>query len=635
MGPADVLPAYSPTDGGVVVVRAEETSAHGEAPQELSRRRTLEDDMLTEPCQIVVQPYHDPVLHLQTRLARKAESEPTHRFGNLYDLLTWEPLLDAAATRLLGNKGSRTPGLDGAHRRELQPDRRASHMHRLRQQLKDGTFQPLPVKRIYIPKKNGKLRPLGIPTIYDRWIQMAIKLILEPIFESDFTSFSHGFRPNRSCHTALAHIQSAARIRKRKYYWVIEGDIEGCFDHVHHKKLMSLLRKRIRDRRLLDLIWQYLRAGFMEEGLFKKTEAGTPQGGVLSPLLANIYLNHFDQWFAERAMLGDKYQREKNRKAGHANFLMVRYADDFVILSNGTKADTAAFKEEMKAWLKRELHLTLSDEKTTITHFRDGFNFLGFTVKKTEARNETREVVVHYPSTASVQRAIRRIAELTDRRHVSKSREDTLTALNTFLRGWGEYFRHASAKRALSYIGSYAHMRMWSWLLVKEKGSTRRGWREIRAKYYHNGTWHVGKYTLFVPATMKIEYPRHRIYSNPYLLASPVKEPEHHDPHQMTWGGYRALYGPEWEPIRNAILRKYDDTCALCGSTDDVEVHHIKARKQGGSHAETNLVPLCRQHHRQAKRRNGPVSHQLRKILLNSGEPDAVKVARPVRGEGL
>jgi RNA-directed DNA polymerase len=267
------------------------------------------------------------VSDLQRRLAQKATEDPEHRFGGLYDLLTWETVLDEAAKRLLAHKGSRTPGLDRLDRRGLM-ENRDHHQAQLLKQLREGTFQPNPVKRIYIPKKNGKMRPLGIPTLYDRWVQMALKLILEPIFESDFLDFSHGFRPRRSCHTAIAHAVRLTTIRKRKVYWVIEGDIEGFFDHVHHKKLMSLLRRRIRDKQLLDLIWRFLRAGLMEQGLFTRTKEGTPQGGVLSPLLANTYLTRFDEWFAERAMLGNGHARTRHRRAGHANFQMVRYADD-------------------------------------------------------------------------------------------------------------------------------------------------------------------------------------------------------------------------------------------------------------------------------------------------------------------
>lgn len=629
VGPVGVTPACPITDGGVVVVRAGESPVHGEGPQEPGRSTTLGDDTPALSRWIRVP-------ELQQRLAQKAVAHPDHRFGDLYDLLTWESVLDEAATRLLANKGSRTPGLDGMDRRTLR-ERRAYHLVQLKQQLRDGTFQPSPVKRTYIPKKNGKLRPLGIPTLYDRWVQMAIKLILEPIFESDFAPFSHGFRPQRSCHTAVAHIHSYTRIRKRKLYWVMEGDIEGFFDHVHHKKLMALLRQRIRDQKLLDLIWRFLRAGVMEGELFKKTAEGTPQGGVLSPLLANIYLNHFDRWFADRAALGDRATRGRRRRHQQANFVMVRYADDFVIFSNGSKAATVAFKEEVKAWLADELHLTLSEDKTLITHFTDGFDFLGFTFKKTQARTgKEREVVVHYPSTASVQRAVERIADLTDRRHFNKSHVEQIMALNAFLRGWGEYFRHSSAKHALSYVGSRAFMRMWTWLVCKEKGNTRRGWRDIKAKYNRDNTWQVGNHRLLVLAQMPVDYPRHRAIPNPYLQSeAAIEEPRHQDPFRATWMGFNRR-GSDWRPAIEAVRETHDNRCVICGTTEGIEVHHITARRKGGGHGESNLVPLCIQHHRDAERRNSAVSHQLRKITKpSSGEPDAVKAARPVRGEGL
>lgn len=557
-------------------------------------------------------------------------AEPEHRFGNLYDLLTWESVLDEAADRLLGNPGSRTPGLDGLDRRKLR-DNRDHHRDLLRQQLRDGTYQPSPVKRVYIPKKNGKTRPLGIPTLYDRWVQMALKLILEPIFESDFVAFSHGFRPQRSCHTALAHIHKLTSARRRRVYWVIEGDIEGCFDHVHHKKLLSLLRRRIRDKRLLALLWRFLRAGVLEGRLFKTTEAGTPQGGVLSPLLANIYLNRFDHWFSDRALLGTKHQREKVRKAGGANFMMVRYADDFVVFSNGTRAETEAFKAEMAAWLADELRLTLSAEKTAVTHYTDGFDFLGFTVKKTQSRAARREVVVFYPSTPSVQRAVRQVAALTDRRDVFTSPEDKIAALNHFLRGWGEYFRHSSASRALGYVGSRAHMRLWKWLVAKH--GRRHGWRMVKAKYGSAGTWQVGRQRLVVLSAMKVAYPTFRTQPHPYLRSAPAAEPTHPTPFAATWTGHQP-YGSDWTAAKARARDATANRCAICGA-GPVDVHHRKAKTKGGGNGLPNLIPLCRRHHRQAERRNSTVSHQLRGTSLDSGEPGALKGARPVRRGGL
>lgn len=632
VGPADVTPECFTAGRGVVVVGAGERPAHGEGPQEPSRTNELGDDKPAEVCRT-------SVLETQKRLAEKAVREPEHRFGHLYDLLTWEPILDAAATRLLGNKGSRTPGLDGIDRDKLRRNRE-HHLAILREQLKRETFQPTPVKRVYIPKRNGKMRPLGIPTLYDRWVQMAIKMVLEPIFESDFAQFSHGFRPGRSCHTAMGHIHRLTVQRRRKVYWVIEGDIEGFFDHVHHKKLMTLLRQRIQDQRLLDLIWSFLRAGVMEGQLFKKTNEGTPQGGVLSPLLANIYLNHFDQWFTKQAMLGEHAsKRERNRKAGHANYMMVRYADDFVVFSNGTKEETEAFQADMQQWFADELKLALSEEKTKLTHYTDGFNFLGYTFKKTAARAKapggtTREVVVTYPSTQSVQRAVHRISDLTERSTLMHSPEDQIEALNAFLRGWGEYFRHSSAKATLRYVGSRAYMRMWKWLQAKSE--MRHGWQTIKAQYGADNTWNVNGHTLVKPGYMPIGYPRYKAIPHPYLSGQPVEEPAHYDPFMNSWTGNQA-YGPDWRAAKDEATDRTQGTCAICGKPG-VEVNHITRKRSGGGNVPTNLIPLCRTHHRQAERRNSQVSHQLREInkaILGSGEPDAMKVARPVRGEVL
>lgn len=627
-GPADVTPEYAATGRGGIVVGAGEEPAHGEGPQESSCQSTIGNDRPAIAGWIWVP-------DLQRRFAQRATKEPGHRFGDLYDLLTRDSVLEEAAIRLLDNKGSRTPGLDGIGRDALS---RNQEYHRalLRKQLIEGTFQPMPVRRVYIPKKNGKMRPLGIPTLYDRWVQMAIKLIIEPIFESDFANFSHGFRPKRSCLTATAHIHRLTTRRDRKVYWVIEGDIKGFFDHVHHKKLMSLLRQRINDKRLLDLIWQFLKAGVMEGELFKKTEEGTPQGGVLSPLLANIYLNHFDQWFAQRAMLGGgnatTHERERNRKGGGANFMMVRYADDFVIFSNGSKEATEAFKQEVKTWLAAELKLELSEEKTKITHYTDGFDFLGYTIRKVKAQASGEEVVTIYPSTASVERAVRRISDLTDRKTLMHSPEDQIDALNAFLRGWGEYFRHSAGKGALRYVGSRAFMRMWKWLVAKEEHQ--HGWREVKAKYYRDNTWKVGKHQLMVLQSMKIEYPTCKKIPNPYLQGQPVTEPRHYDPFLPEWKGAQG-YGSNWTQAKEKAQDKAEG-CVICGD-EAVEVHHLTAKRRGGGNVQTNLLPLCRAHHSQAKQRNSEVSHQLREIVqkLDSGEPDAGKLARPVREEGL
>ena len=229
-----------------------------------------------------VESYRMKVSEMQRRLANKAMKEPEHRFTNLFDLLTWEPLMEWGFEKLMTNRGSRTAGIDGLDKRTAIRNKEKI-IFDLRAALKSGTYQHQPVLRVYIPKGNGKQRPLGIPTLVDRLVQMMVKAILEPIFESDFLPCSHGFRPGLSCHTAMAHLHLMTAPRQKKMFWVIEGDITGCFDHIQHKILVRLLKRRIQDRKLIGVIWQMLKAGIMERQTFKKTREGTPQGGIVTP----------------------------------------------------------------------------------------------------------------------------------------------------------------------------------------------------------------------------------------------------------------------------------------------------------------------------------------------------------------
>jgi RNA-directed DNA polymerase len=225
--------------------------------------------------------YRTKVSELQGKLAKKATEQPEHRFNNLYVLLTWEPLMVWAFDTLMTNRGSRTAGIDRMDKRTAI-GHKGKILRNLRTELKSGTFTPSPVRRVYIPKSNGKQHPLGIPTLTDRLVQMMVKAIVEPIFECDFYHSSHGFRPRRSCHSAMAYLHQQAAPKHKKMNWVIEGDIVGCFDHIQHKILIHLLKRRIQDKKLLTLVWQMLQAGVMEGKLFKETPEGTPQGGILT-----------------------------------------------------------------------------------------------------------------------------------------------------------------------------------------------------------------------------------------------------------------------------------------------------------------------------------------------------------------
>jgi len=575
--------------------------------------------------------YRIKVSELQGRLAKKATENPEHRFNNLYDLLTWEPLMVWAFDTLMTNRGSRTAGVDGMDKRTAK-DKKGEILTSLRTALKSGTFTPSPVRRVYIPKPNGKQRPLGIPTLTDRLVQLMVKAILEPIYESIFYPSSHGFRPRRSCHSAMSYLHQQAAPKQKKMNWIIEGDIVGCFDHIQHKILVRLLKKRIQDRKLLALVWQMLKAGLMEGELFKETPEGTPQGGIVSPLLANIYLHEIDKWMDEKYTGLNYNEKNRRRKRKEGNAFYVRYADDFVIAWNGTKENAQKLKAELSAFLSEHLGLNLSEEKTHITHITEGFDFLGFTMKRhidiQRGYNELR----FYPSEKSVMKLKDKIKSMTKRDTTLASVRDKITALNLLLRGWSNYYRHSAASATFDYVGSYAFKRMELWLRKK----TRLRVRAVYKKYYRRDrwlTWAADGETLYHTSMTAIEYKRFAHHPNPYL--DPSKEvllPYHLDPHpgKRKWDGTNTRYGENWTEKRDEIRRRDGERCALCGSQDKIEIHHVRKHKQGKEHHPERMIALCASCHRKVRNPQNEVSRKLARLYLRTGKPDEAKVSRPV-----
>src|SRR6266487_4060324 len=321
---------------------------------------------------------------MQRKLSVWAAQDKERRFYGLFDPICREDWLRLASAYVAQNAGSKTAGCDGIDMSEFEADL-GGNLAKLRVALQSDTFVACPVRRVYIPKANGKYRPLGIPTIRDRIVQEAVRMVLEPIYEADFSQYSFGFRPNRRTMDAIKCITWSTQ-ESKKCFWVVEGDISAYFDTINHEKLMKLLRKRIEDRKLLNLIWKFLRAGMMERKLFKDTSLGTPQGGIISPLLANVYLHELDSYMERYTAISGR-EKTVRRKAGLANYVYVRYADDFVILCNGTRAQAEEIREEIRKLLSSTLHLTLSMEKTRVTHLNDGFDSLGFTVRRAMGHN--------------------------------------------------------------------------------------------------------------------------------------------------------------------------------------------------------------------------------------------------------
>jgi RNA-directed DNA polymerase len=388
-------------------------------------------------------------------------------------LVAWE--------RVKRNRGSRTAGVDGQTRRQVEQMGVGRVLEELRQELKSGTYRPLPARERLIPKRSGKPRSLGIASLRDRIVQMAAKLVLEPIFEAGFSPTSYGFRPGRRAQDAIEEVRFFINA-PRSYEWVIEGDVENCFGAIHHGLLMEQVRCRVTDKRVLVLIRKFLAAGVMlESGTVTATPSGTPQGSILSPALANIALSVLDRHF-EKAWTRRRWhsQRAKDRAKGLPSYRMIRYADDFVVLVRGTEAQARAIKEQTAEFMREHLRLTLSPEKTAITHVGDGFDLLGFRIVRRPWRGKKR-VAITFPSQRALRDVMHRIKALTKRSTTNLSLDELIHALNRTLRGWANYHRHAASSRCFAYVSHYLWWRVIRWLRKKYE---RLSWKQIRRRYW-------------------------------------------------------------------------------------------------------------------------------------------------------
>lgn len=407
---------------------------------------------------------------LWTTLYLCAKEKPKRRFHALYDKVYRPDILAEAWRRVRANKGS--GGVDGQTLEKIvQEYGESKFLNEIYLDLKQKQYQPAPVRRTYIPKADGKQRPLGIPTIRDRVVQMATKMVIEPIFEADFKDCSYGFRPKRNAHQAIAQIRKASK----QAYWVVDVDIKGYFDNINQEKLMKLVEQRISDRRVLKLIQNWLQAGVMEGVQFHETEWGTPQGGVISPLLANIYLNYMDTvWEKQFSKLGK----------------LIRYADDFVIMCK-TKKDAMESILVIKA-IMNKLDLRLSKEKSRLVNIWDntsGFEFLGLHHRKFPVLTKDglkMFVMSHIPSKKAMKEMRRKIKMYTEpRSKLYWSLTELVQGLNRKLQGFKNYYSVSPiAARWLSRIDWYVIERIT--LFVNKK-------RNVRKK--HSGAGKVTKNT--------------------------------------------------------------------------------------------------------------------------------------------
>lgn len=444
------------------------------------------------------------VLRIQTKLHQWAINDPGRRFDDVFNLVCDPAVLVVAWTRVRGNKGKRSAGVDG-----VRPDAVFAaeewFLPTLRRDLRERRFDPMPVRERMIPKPgSAKLRRLGIPTARDRTVQAALKLILEPIFEADFQPCSYGFRPRRRAQDAIAEIHQFA---SRSYEWVLEGDIEACFDMIDHPALMDRVRGRVGDKRVLALVKAFLHAGILsEDGVLRNTSTGTPQGGILSPLLANIALSVLDEHFARAwAASGTSYQRFVARRKGSATYRIVRYADDFVVLVSGSKQHAEDLQEEV-AGLLAPMGLRLSALKTKVCHIDEGFDFLGFRIQRKRKRGTDKHVVYTYPSKKALASIVGRVRALT-RRSSHPTLAALLRQLNLVLRGWCVYFRHGVSKATFHYLDDYAWHRVVRWI---RKRHNKTKWAVLMRRYLPRWRPTQDEVTLFQPQTVTVSRYRYR-----------------------------------------------------------------------------------------------------------------------------
>ena len=383
---------------------------------------------------------------LQRNLYLAAKKDKKRRFHALYDRIFRLDILWRAWKEVRENKGS--AGIDGITFEMIEEYGVEEYLLDIQEDLKNKEYRPKPVKRVYIPKPDGKQRPLGIPTIRDRIVQQACKIVIEPIFEANFLDSSYGFRPKREAK------QATEKVKKELYknWYVVDADIQGYFDNINHEILLGLLKRRISDRRVIKLCRQWLQAGVIENGKYYPTEKGSPQGGVISPLLANIYLHVLDSYWENHKELG----------------VIVRYADDAVIVCRTRKDAELAF-EHLKRMMTK-LKLTLNPQKTKVVDMnKESFDFLGFRYQKFGKTKCGRKLPYMMPSKKAMKKVKDAIRIITCRKSAYEGLEQKVEKLNPLIRGWRNYFQHGNSTKRFKQLDEYVWMKLWRRVYYRRK----------------------------------------------------------------------------------------------------------------------------------------------------------------------
>ena len=407
---------------------------------------------------------------LRAKLGQKAKLESKFRFYTLYHHVSRDDVLQEAWRNVKRNGGS--AGIDNISIKAIEESHGGvtGFLQGIQNELRSKTYYPQPVKRVYIPKSDGKLRPLGIPIVKDRVVQAALLLIIEPIFEEDFLDCSYGFRPDKSAHQAIDAIKQAVVKGQEQIY---DADLKSYFDTIPHDKLMKALERRLADQQVLKLIRKWLRAPIWEKGKpMKANDQGTPQGGIISPLLANLYMHWFDKVFHSTQGPGT-----------WAKATLVRYADDFVIMA---RYMTNKVKTWIENTLEQKFSLTVNQEKTKVvdlTKAKSELNFLGFALKKVKLRgNPKRKFCYIIPSKKSLKKVKEKIREHTSSENGYKDIREVVKGLNRFLSGWGQYFCKGHPSAAFDKINNYVHDSMYRFLQRRSQRGYKK--RDVSQTWY-------------------------------------------------------------------------------------------------------------------------------------------------------
>ncbi|MGJ1261800.1 group II intron reverse transcriptase/maturase [Sphingobacterium spiritivorum] len=572
-----------------------------------------------------------------------------YRYERLYRLLFNEEMFFAAYQRIYAKEGNMTEGSDGKTIDEMSLDR----IYQLIEALRSETYQPKPARRTYIPKKNGKMRPLGIPTFDDKLVQEVTRMVLEAIYEGQFSDCSHGFRPQRSCHTALTKIQKTFTGAK----WFIEGDIKSFFDGIDHEVLINILKERISDERFLRLIRKFLKAGYLEEWTFHNTHSGTPQGGIVSPILANIYLDKLDRYMEEYAKsfnkgkkkgpdkrkktLDDKKHRlslklkvteDKNERlalvekirdivkeklnvpacnemdSDYKRLRYVRYADDFLIGIIGSKDDSKRIKEDIRKFLEIKLKLELSEEKTLITHTENPAKFLGYEVSVSKSnlakRNKRGDLVRVYNKKVHLRISMETIKKKlfdfgvlelkkNNGKEVWKARERSKSLHNDDLEILQTYnYTIRGFHNYYAIANNSALLNRFKYIMEYSM------YRTFATKYRSNVPAIVRKYKkdgiFTVQYATKKGMKNQTFYNESFARRKPVVD-------------VQLDYNLTVYHSKNSLIdRLKAEKCELCGAEEKLEMHHVRKLKdlKGKSHVEKVMtarrrktIALCKNCH--------------------------------------